>query len=934
MLPILRSRRIQPFQKLTTLITLRHGLSSSVDHDNISRRIAFFLKIAQKSKVNNNLEMIRSKISCHNRAMTSREVHDILSNLYGMNDGDLITKTISSDLTSHLSQYGVGQTSPNDLGLIFRSLSSMSGKSIEIQELHKQLRRLIPPKPSLFSRALSDTNSFPLPIKTMIDIYASLTSMSSHVGSYQLLLESLYPHLQAQSQHLTFAECSDLLYCFQSSNHYSGTLPDTIKVIFHRMNELHSSLEEINSSKEILPLLPSQRMSIHQISKCMFGLKNIPNHFHEIKSIFQILASELAANRSQPITIHEIHHIISCLHGPHINIYKQEFKSLTTLFCELIEYNYVDMTEFPFNSPFLPSQLHHFDSNHDSHSSEISIFSYGPYLTDIFSSFYNQTSDNHLTQNLLLSLNTILLKHESSSSSKKPSPRYYLTPQQIGSCLSGMRNLSCDHNGVSEVMRSLSFYMTKSMNNPLNPKEIYPVHSYLTGQAISNCLRGMGSMSDENAAVKQMLLAIHEKMRFFGSEIQFTPTQICQSLNGFRGMTSKYQKITQIIDILIKKTEELNLQLPSSIPSPLSSKHHTTTSSPHLPPPSPTSPSVRFTGNDISLAFAGIQRMVPTESFPNLLKLVNILLSHGKYLIPEMSFSSLQITFTSLTHMISRYLPLPLTFMESLLFHLFAHIQALPRSSPHRHSGVRVAGGGGGGGSSEHEDLNRIILFQSLHLFKSQISNISSDGNTNLPVIPPSLLSTLNTMITKLTPSIPKRETQNIESKYENKIFNRLQGLFRSYSNIQFMRHQIVHGFSTDILLKIGSQGDKQIRDRDSEEEEEGREVAEVSRRFLGSIRPIDGGSLSTPTHSPVPFYILSGDESLYNIEIDGPTHDIAKKQFFYERRDGYFQEVLGIKVIRLSLKDCGFQSGAKLDHFLRNVLLENIDYEKLYKKY
>lgn len=903
MLSLARYHRAQPLHKLTHLITQRYCLlsssstsssssslssSSAADHD-LSRRIAFFLKIAQKSKANNNLELLRNRISSQKRALTSHEVNDILSNLYGMSDGDLITKIISSDLSSHLSQYGIGQTSPNDLGLIFRSLSSMSGKSAEVQELHQHLRRLIPPKPSFFSITQSDTISFPLPIKTLIDIYASITNMSSHIGSYQLLLESLYPHLQAQSQHLTFGECSDLLYCFQSSNHYSGTLPETIKVIFLRMDELHSSLQEVSTSRNTS--LASQRMSILQISKCMYGLKNIPNHFHEVKSIFQILVNELEANRSKPITIHEIHHIISCLHGPHINIYRQELKSLTTLFCELIEYNYTDMTELPFTSPFLPNQLHHLDSNQ-----EISIFTYGPYLTDIFSSFSNQTSENHLTQILLLSLNTILLKNDILSTKKIP--RYYLTPQQIGSCLSGMRNLSCDHNGVSEVMKSLSFYMIKSMNNPLNPKEVYPVHSYLTGQAISNCLRGMGSMSDENPAVKQMLLAIYEKLRYF-TEVQFTPTQICQSLNGFRGMTSKYQKITQIIEILIHKIEELDLQLPHSPSLP------TKQSTINAPLPTSPSPSLKFTGNDISLAFAGIQRMVPTDSFPHLTKLVNILIAHGRYLIPEMSFSSLQITFTSLTYMISRYLPIPLTFTESLLFHLLSHIKSTPRSSSHGE--VRE-------GSSEYYDLNKIILYQSLHLFKSQILNPSSPTN-----VPPSLVATLNAIITKLTPSIPKKETQNIENKYENKIFNRLQGLFRSYSNIQLMRHEIIHGFSTDILLKINSFGSK------GNEEE-----PEVSRRFVGSIRP--RGLFSTSP--PMPFFILSDDEYLYNIEIDGPAHEIAKKKFFYEKRDGYFQDVLGIKVIRLSLKDCGFQSGAKLDHFLRNVLLENINYEKLYKKY
>lgn len=821
-------------------------------HHDISRRIQFFLNIAEKSKLTNNVEVLRKRIQNQTKSMTSLEFNEILSNLRGMNDGDTLTKVISRDLAKHLHQYGLEISNPSDLGLSYQSLSTMTGNSIEMQELHYELRRLIPPspKPSLFPISRSRSSlPFPLPIDVLLNIYSSLQNMSSQVDSYEFLLESLYPHLSVQSCNLTLTECSNLLFCFQSAVNYSETLSKTIKLIFHRLNVLHS--RKVGSTGK-------SELSIHQISKCMYGLRNIPNHFHEIKSIFEILSDQLERNKSKPITIIDLHQMICCLHGPHMIIYKQELKTITLLLCELIEYNYIDLEEI-------------FGKNNEFNQSSFSILTYGPYLTDIFTSFSNQSSDNHLTQNLLLSLNTILLKKDPSS--KKPLPRYYLTPKQIGLCLLSMRNLSCEHNGVSEVMKSLSYYMVKSMNNPLNESEIYPVHSYLTGLVISNCLQGMGSMSDENAAVKQMLQAIYEKLRYF-KDIQFTPTQLCQSLNGFRGMTAKYQKITQIVEILIEKIESSNIQHP--------------TLGNHSAGP-------RFVAKDISLAISGIQRMVPSDSLPNLLKLVNLLLDHGQHLLPEMTLSSLQIILTSLTHMISRYLPLPVTFMELLLVHIEKSIQNPPSYSI----------------SSDHYEVNKIILFQSLHLLKAHLLK----SNTSPP---PSLLASVNHLITQFSPLIPYKETQNIENKYENKIFNRLQGLFHSYSNIEFIRHRIVDGFSTDILLKIHKFNSHVSYVSDTEDED-------LSTESLTRIRP----RLSNLNS----FFLLQDKEFIYNIEIDGPSHDKAKKQFYYERRDGYFQDVLGIKVIRLPLKDCGFQSGAKLDQFLRKILLENIEYNLLSRK-
>jgi hypothetical protein len=799
--------------------------------------------VGQRSEMLNPLEGLSEEIKDYRKAMTLVEFSQIISKLSSIIEHDISSKKVARQLAFQMSEYGIELNSSQELGLAFRSLSSLPVKNQEIHHLHSQLRQFIP-GPSIHT-SLSTALIFPLPIASLIDIYSSVTNLTSHLEPFQLLLETLHPHLTAQCSSLTISHCCEIFYCFQSSLNYSNVLADTMRVISQRLTELHSVPFHSAMSPAMRLLSPPQltsdrRMSIHQIAHCMFGIKNMPNHAPEIRPIFHILSSQLALNRSEPITLQEIHHNFCCLHGSQINIYHQEVKSLIDTLCELIEYNYTEMSD----SPSVPS----------SSSRDLTVFSSGSYLTEIFSSFANQNSDNHLTQHLLLSLNTILLRTDPPNS-KKPLPRYYLSPEQIGFCLVGMRHLSCDHDGVSEVMKSLSLYLKRSMNHPLHEKEIYPVHSHLTGHAITNCLLGMGSMSDENPAVKQMLQAIYEKLRYF-TDIHFTPAEICQSLHGFRGMTSKYVKVTQILEILIKRLEEM--------------------APPH---PHPNGHSPTFTGKDISMALCGIQRMVPSDSLPSLLKLIDLLLSHGLPLLSEMSLTTLRVVLTSVVHMVWYHLPLPVTFTETLLNSLLNDLHR-PSRPP----------------KEQLFELNKIMLFQSLHLLHSQLSHSSSPSSS----LPPSLLSKLNQLIATLAPMIPRKETPSIKSKYENKIFTRIQGLFGSYSNVQFVRHDIINGFSTDILLKIKSENKK----------------PRSSSSFPSSLETVS-----------------EDDHIVYNIEIDGPSHELAKKQFFYQRRDEYFQQALGIQVIRLSLKDCGSLSGANLDYFLRRALMEKIQLDKLIHK-
>lgn len=192
-----------------------------------------------------------------------------------------------------------------------------------------------------------------------------------------------------------------------------------------------------------------------------------------------------------------------------------------------------------------------------------------------------------------------------------------------------------------------------------------------------------------------------------------------------------------------------------------------------------------------------------------------------------------------------------------------------------------------------------------------------------------SIQNLISTLQTKLNDS-PLLQTSNASSPtLESKFYSSIKSLIDT-NVIDVDSNCVINGFELDVALKVkdsshavdgGNEnafavshsqvGDKKqilhYREVENMVEFDSKDKTENSETYLDKLR-------HTSTLNPL---------TLYNFELDGPSHYLPKKRYFCYLRDIYLQEKHGVEVVRVKLPyDYTYMVKPKFDKFVRSLLI------------